>query len=189
MATDASDIAIGGVLSQIQDGCECVLAYWSRQLQKAERNYSTIELEALAVVGAVKEFYPYLYGFPFQLLTDHNPLTSLKSMKDTGGRLTRWLLFLQQFNFTVEYKKGTSNKNADALSRRPPRDSSPIATIATDMCSASTNSLVQAQHEDRQLVQLRQHLEKNTFPQGFPPGLRNCFVNSFVDNTQMPATL
>jgi len=65
VATDASDHAIGGVLSQLQDGQEKVIAYWSRQLQKAERNYSTIEREALAVVGAVKEFYPYLYGFQF----------------------------------------------------------------------------------------------------------------------------
>ena len=83
MSTDASDKAVGGVLSQIQD------------LQKVEHNYSTIEREALAVVGAIKEFYPYLYGFSFKLITDHNPRTSLKGIKDTGGRLTHWLLFLQ----------------------------------------------------------------------------------------------
>ena len=85
VATDASDTAIGGVLSQVRDGHERVIAYWSRQLHKAEHNYSTIEREALAVVGAVKEFYPYLYGFPFKLITYHNPLTSLKGIKDTGG--------------------------------------------------------------------------------------------------------
>ena len=84
VATDASDTAIGGVLSQMQDSRERVLAYWSQQLQKTERNYSIIEREALAVVGAIKEFYPYLYGFPFKLLTDHNPLTFLKGIKDTG---------------------------------------------------------------------------------------------------------
>ena len=176
VATDASDVAVGGVLSQVQDGHERVLAYWSRQLQKAERHYSTIEREALAIVSAVKEFYPYLYGFPFRLLTDHNPLTSLKGMKDTGGRLTRWLLFLQQFNFTVEYKKGVSHTNADALSRRPPSEPSPIATITTDMCPTSTDMLIRAQQEDPQLVHLRQHLEKNTFPQGSPPGFRKCFI-------------
>ena len=75
---------------------EKVIAYWSRQLTKAERNYSTIEREALVAVGAIKEFYPYLYGFSFKLVTDHNPLTSLKGLKDTrtGGRLAHWLLFL-----------------------------------------------------------------------------------------------
>lgn len=89
VATDASDTAIGGVLSQMHDGHEWLLAYWSRQLQKAETNYSNIEREALAVVGAAKELYPYLYGFPLKLLTDHNPFPSLKGIKDTGSRLTR----------------------------------------------------------------------------------------------------
>ena len=65
-----------------------MLAYWSRQLQKAESNYSTIEQEALAIVSATKEFYPYLYGFPFTVITDHNPLTAFKGLKDTGGCLT-----------------------------------------------------------------------------------------------------
>jgi len=57
--------AIGAVLSQLQDGKDTVISYWSRQLTKAERNYSTIEQEALAVVGAVKEFYPLLIWLPF----------------------------------------------------------------------------------------------------------------------------
>ncbi len=100
--TDASAFAIGGVLSQEHNGKECVISYWSRQLNKAERKYSTTEREALAAVAAIKEFYPYLYGFPFTLVTDHNPLTCLKGLKDFGGRLTRWLMFLQQFNFSVE---------------------------------------------------------------------------------------
>lgn len=57
-------------------------------MTKAGQNYSTIEHEALVIMGAVKEFYPYLYGLLFKLLKDHNPLTSLKSIKDTGGHLT-----------------------------------------------------------------------------------------------------
>ena len=70
LAIDASDSAIGAVLSQIHDnGTEKVIAYWSRQLSKAERNYSTIEREALAIVKAVKEFYPYLYRDEFVLQT------------------------------------------------------------------------------------------------------------------------
>ena len=84
--TNASDSAIGAVLSQIQEGKERVIAYWSR---KAERNYSTTEKEALAAMAAIKEFYPYLYGFHFTLVTDHNPLTSLRGLKDIGGRLAR----------------------------------------------------------------------------------------------------
>jgi len=134
VATDASNHAIGGVLSQLQDGQEWVIVYWSRQLQKMEKNYSTIEREALAVVGAVKEFYPYLYGFHFKLVTDHNPLTSLKGLKDTGGRLARWLLYLQQFDFTFEYKAGANNTNADTLSRIPlPLDGSLTIAVNTEI--------------------------------------------------------
>ena len=72
--TDASDFALGVVLSQVQDGKERVICYWSRQLTKPERGYSTTEGEVLAAVSSVKEFYPYLYGSSFQLITDHNPL-------------------------------------------------------------------------------------------------------------------
>ena len=115
--TDASDTAIGGILSQSHDSCETVICYWSRQLTKAERNYSTVEREALAAVAAIKEFYPYLYGFSFTLVTDHNPLTSLKGLKDVGGHLARWLMYLQQFNFQVQYQSGRTHDNADALSR------------------------------------------------------------------------
>ena len=89
VSTEASGTANGAMLSQVQGGTERVIAYWSRQLQKAERNYSTVEWEALAVVSAIKEFYPYLYGFSFTVVTDHNPLTHLKAIEDTGGRLTR----------------------------------------------------------------------------------------------------
>ena len=102
---DVSDNAIGGVLSQLHDGHNRVIAYKSRQLSKAERNYSTTEREALAAVGAIKEFYPYLYGLPFTLLIIiHSHLSKATRIQE---RLARRLLFFQQFNFTVEYKKGS----------------------------------------------------------------------------------
>ena len=175
VSTDASDKAIGGVLSQLHDGQDRVLAYWSRQLSKAERNYSTIEREALAAVGAIKEFYPYLYGFPFKLITDHNPLTSLKDIKDTGGRLARWLLFLQQFNFTVEYKKGTQHSNADTLSRRPP-DHPEIAMVKACTSINDLEFLAKAQMEDSQLSTLKLQLQKGTVAHDCPPALRKCFL-------------
>ena len=102
------------------------IPYWSRQLQKAERNYSTIEREALAVISAVKHFYPYLYGHSFTLFTDHKPLTSLKALKDTGGRISR---FLQQFNFTFTYRPGAQNRNADTLSRIPQQSVSAVFSL------------------------------------------------------------
>ena len=129
VASDASAEAIGGVLSQIQNDREVVISYWSRQLSKAEKNYSTIEKEALGAVSSIREFYPYLYGFPFTLVTDHNPLTSLKNIRDVGGRLARWTVFLQQFNFSFKYRPGVANGNTDALSRAV--DCKEINTIQT----------------------------------------------------------
>ena len=81
ISADASDAAVGAVLSQVKDGRECIVAYWSHQLQKVECNCSTTEREVLAIVSAIKEFYPYLYRFRFTLVTDHNPLTTLKGVK------------------------------------------------------------------------------------------------------------
>ena len=120
--SDASSTAIGGVLGQLQHNKEVVISYWSRQLTKAERNYSAIEREALAAVSTIKEFYPYVYGFPFKLITDHNPLVSLRSLKDVGGRLSRWIMYLQQFDFEVQFRAGKVHTNADVLSRLPPAD-------------------------------------------------------------------
>ena len=68
------------------------------------------------------------------MLTDHNPLTSLKVLKDTGIHLAHWLLHLQQFNFTYEYKSGASNSNANTLSRIPP-DSENVLTTTVDEAS------------------------------------------------------
>ena len=68
-------------------------------------------------MAVIKDFYPYLYGFSFTLVTDHNPLTALKSLKDVGGRLARWMMFLQQLK--IEYKPGKGHGDAEALSRRP----------------------------------------------------------------------
>ena len=169
--TDASDVALGGVLSQVQDGLEKPIAYWSRQLSKAERNYSTIEREALAVVSAIKEFYPYLYGFSFTLVTDHDPLTSLKGLKDVGGRLNRWLLFLQQFQYRIVYKPGKGHTNADTLSRIPYPEAL-VVTIQQFLPSHNTDQLKSTQLADPQLEPIIRALEEETpLPAGTPPGL------------------
>ena len=118
--TDASNWAVGAVLAHIQDGEEHVVANYSRQLSKQEQNYSTTEREALAVVAAVKELYPYLYGREFQLVTDHNPLVTLTNLKDVTGHLARWIIYLQQFNYSFIHRSGKSHANADSLSRSTP---------------------------------------------------------------------
>ena len=109
-----------------------------RQLSKAERNYSTIEREALAIVKAVREFYPYLSGHEFVLQTDHQPLVHLNNLRDVGGRIARWSMFLQQFSFTVKHKADRLNGNADGLSRMPLS-----TTVAPQLAAAITEATVE----------------------------------------------
>jgi len=117
LTCDASNFAIGSVLSQGPLNKDLPIAYASRTLNQAEVRYSTIEKELLAIVWSVRHFRPYLYGRRFLLVTDHKPLTWLFSIKDPGSRLARWRLKLEEYDYEIVYKPGKINKNADALSR------------------------------------------------------------------------
>ena len=91
--TDASGAGLGAVLSVVRSGEEYPVAYYSRQLQGAESNYSSTELECLAVVAAIRHFEVYLAGRRFELVTDHQTLKGLRTSRNHNRRLTRWSLF------------------------------------------------------------------------------------------------
>ena len=120
--TDASNSAIGCVLSQIQNGQERVIEYFSKVLSKPERNYCVTRKELLAIVKSVNQFHKYLYGQHFKIRTDHAALKWLLQLKTPEGQLARWIERLQQYDFRIEHRPGKSHKNADALSRRPCKD-------------------------------------------------------------------
>lgn len=118
--TDASEMGIGAVLSQLQeDGSERVIAYGSRVLTRPERRYCVTRKELLAVVTYVQHFRSYLLGHEFQLRTDHGSLTWLANFKEPEGQLARWLEQLQEFHFHIVHRPGKKHANADSLSRRP----------------------------------------------------------------------
>jgi hypothetical protein len=117
--TDASDCAIGAVLSQMQESTEKVIAYFSRTLTRAERNYCVTRKELLAVVKAIEHFNYYLYGQKLRIRTDHSALQWLMNFREPQGQVARWLEKLQVYDFEVEHRSGVSHRNADALSRRP----------------------------------------------------------------------
>ena len=116
--TDASDFAVGGVLCQEQDGIERVISYAGRSLDKAQRNYGITEKECLALIFSIKHFDCYLRSTKFTAVVDHIALKWLKDIKQPTGRLWRWTILLQAYDFEIEYKPGRLHANADAISRR-----------------------------------------------------------------------
>ena len=114
---DASDLAIGAVLGQREDGKPHVVYYASKTLNEAQRNYTTTEKELLAVVYALDKFRAYLVGADIVIFTDHSALKYLLTKKNAKARLIRWVLLLQEFNLQIKDKKGVENVVADHLSR------------------------------------------------------------------------
>ena len=116
---DASDSAIGAVLSQVQAGVERPICYASQLYNKHEQNYNVTRKELLAVVTFVKKFRQYLLGQPFQIRTDHAALQWLKKTPEPIGQQARWLEILEEYDYRVMHRPGKNHCNADALSRRP----------------------------------------------------------------------
>ena len=121
--TDASNFGIGAVLSQIQDGKERVIAYASRTMSRAEKNYCVTDKELLALRYFVEYFRHHLLGRQFTVRTDHQAIKWLFSLKNPKSRIQRWIEILSAYNFSIEYRAGPKHGNADGLSRCPnPRD-------------------------------------------------------------------
>lgn len=115
---DASNLGLGSVLYQLsEEGDECPIAFLSQKLNQAQKNYCTTELECLAALVSVQKFRPYIEGHAFTIITDHASLKWLMNQKDLNGRLARWSLKLQAFDFNIQHVKGVENVVPDALSR------------------------------------------------------------------------
>lgn len=120
LQTDASAYGVGAVLYQVYDDREHVICYVSRSLSRQERVYSATERELLAVLFAIEKLRCYLEGAKFSVVCDHYSLQWLDNLKNPQGRLGRWALRLQQFDYKVIHRKGRDNVVADALSRSVP---------------------------------------------------------------------
>jgi hypothetical protein len=119
LTTDASKTGLGAVLSQDQESGDQPVAYASKVNSPTASNYSISELECLAVMWAVRLFRPHLYGRRFTIVTDHIALKWLMTAREPAGRLHRWALTLQEYDFDIQYRPGKENHVADALSRGP----------------------------------------------------------------------
>lgn len=146
--TDASAIGYGAILMQEHEGKrKRVVGYFSKSTQGAESRYHSYELETLAIVRALQHFRHYLIGVKFKIVTDCNSLKLTERKRDLLPRVARWWIYMQDFQFTLEYRKGCLMQHADFLSRQPatvlqiqnPRNWAKIAQTA----DSETQSLMQ----------------------------------------------
>jgi len=133
---DASETAIGAVLSQVQDGEERPICYASQLYNRHEKNYNVTRKELLAVVTFVKKFRQYLLGRPFTIRTDHAALRWLKHTPEPIGQQARWLEIMEEYDYSIVHRPGRLHSNADALSRREPASEPPAVNVMSAVQTA-----------------------------------------------------
>ncbi|CAF4231076.1 unnamed protein product [Rotaria sp. Silwood2] len=179
---DACEYGLGAVLTQEYDGKKYVIAYASRTLSTAERNYGATEHEALAIVWATKYFRPYLEGNKIYIRSDCKALEWMRSSKDVTGRLARWAMKLSAYQIEeIKYRPGKLNGNADSLSRNPlPREDinqHEVSSIETAVnLWQNTNILSDIKKEQENDLKLKPIIEfLKTEPTDFN-GKRNPYI-------------
>ena len=124
LEADASEGAVGAVLSQEQEGKMHPIAYFSKSLNDTERNYKIYDKEMLGIMLALDEWRQFLMGArqTFEIWTDHNNLQYFRQPQKVNRRQARWITELANYDYTLHHKPGSLNKKANALSRRPDHD-------------------------------------------------------------------
>lgn len=141
------------------EGQEVVLAYASRTLNRAEKNYTATEKECLAIIWASERWQHYLEPNLFTVISDHSASKWVLSSTKTTSRLIRWALRLQRFDFIVEYRKGKLNSAPDAPSRIPPNVQSCLYTTKLDgNMSKLLEKVWEEQHKDPKVEEILKQL-------------------------------
>lgn len=159
VACDASQYGVGAVLSHVtEDGSSRPVFYASRTLTDAEKKYSQLEKEALAIIFAVKKFHFYIYERCFTLITDHKPLQTILGQKTgippiAAARLQRWAVTLSAYKYSLVYKKSSDNAEAYFFSRPSrvlkmtrPKARNRFMPCVWTLCLCPPNRLCSLQH-------------------------------------------
>ena len=181
--SDASGHGMGAVLTQIQNKKEVVIAYASQKFSDTEKRYSTTERELLAVVWAIRKFRPYIFGRPFDVVTDHHSLCSALKLSEPNDRICKWVTYLQQYNLTVKYKSGAKHLDADGLSRSPLDEAGEVKSVS--LWALQTMDLKTEQLKDSTLKPIITSL-RNVYDNEEPPlkSIKNlhdyCLMDSIL---------
>ena len=161
---DASGSAVGAVLFQINQGAIEPIAYHSKALNKAERNWSATDKELFAIVSAARKWPAHCSSSAVKFYTDHMPLKYIRAQKDPRGKRARWLMELESYNYTIDYISGPENAAADAMSRinvpssaDEEKDIEPAGIYLADH-NLDLNAILEAQRADNDLESVRKQL-------------------------------
>ncbi|QQP56676.1 Uncharacterized protein FKW44_001419, partial [Caligus rogercresseyi] len=175
LTTDASPIGLGAILSNVVDGIDRPIAFASRKLTPAERNYSQIDREATGIIFGLNRFERYLLGRHFAIKSDHKPLEFiLNPQKElpavVSARLSRYALRLAEFDYSISHIKGSSNLHSDALSRGPLDDPLPmedpvdkLMCLAISSNNCNTEDLLSAMSQDETLSRVVEAAKNNSW--------------------------
>ena len=177
--SDASGDGLGAILYQCQDGVDRVIAYASRGLRGAEKLYPAHKREFLALKWAVTDkFHDYLCGNRFEVKTDNNPLTYVMNKAKLDATSHRWVASLADYNFSITYRSGKSNVDADVLSRIIPEN-----RIKSEVVKAVCTSMVFSENPGAESVLLAQNVD-SVESDDVDGSIDLCYIN-WVDE-QLP---
>lgn len=165
--TDASSIGYGAISIQKYGFQSKVVAYFSKRTTETESEYHSYELETLAIIEALKHFCSYLLGIKFTVVTDCNAIKATATKKDLIPRIAPWWVYMQDFDFTIVYRKGSSISHVDYLSRNP----------------IPVNTVRRVKHDDWAYIEQKGNEEVQNLLRQLHDGKLDC--NQYVEKDEM----